>query len=344
VLPIKLPEDANELAGLVESKLERQVRDLATEVADVWLNQKSLSSLRKLEIEGASRLIAEKLRKEEPNLEGSWNCLRDWAWVALQNDMLIQRIAGDLEPDVVAKAQAVLGRWAKRQEGREFTEEALSYVFEALARNKRRFDGSPGGFFFWVGKVIRNQRINQYRQKSPGRGGQSAETTLPLPEVASIPIGKQARPQPWRPLELPATDIGVPIELLPARALRQNPDQEFESDVIRQIERWSARERVILLILVRVWKRVPGEIWDAWVREDGREPPFPPEEMMPVGGITRWDDWLPVVAVTLVMSQRALRNFQNRHKHRFKELPQIPWLKPGNELPRAQNRNGRNPE
>ena len=67
---------------------------------------------------------------------------------------------------------------------------------------------------------------------------------------------------------------------------RSNPDEpsvydfnlsESEADALRD---WDPLDGVILFCLAGHWSQVPPAVWEAWLDELGREPPFPPPEFV----------------------------------------------------------------
>ena len=132
--------------------------------------------------------------------------------------------------------------------------EASSHVWQHLAT----FNGQDGKAFApWCRRMLRNLLIDRLR--AAGRQPSSNETDLhvsvdALPEAASLGNGQIA-------------------SVLDQTLDRQHP---FGMDDLSRIRGWKLRDRLVLLVLANLWRKIPADEWRQWVEEFGLVAPFPP--------------------------------------------------------------------
>jgi hypothetical protein len=219
------------------------------------------------------------------------------------------RVVGDLRRQVTSRAIQFVMRtcgWIP-PEGREFIELAPSILAEKLLSAKKRpdFGRSDHRFLGWAEVSLAND-WNDRGRRYVRRPRQIVDYEF------------DDRPAPG----------GEPSRL----------DQEvdpYPKPILDQIGRWKRPiQRVGLLTYVWVWKRIPSDLWNAWVRECGLKPPFPPEEILVWQGVRAWHQ---SVADALGMTPRQLTLVLTRNQHLLEDLPQIPWLSPDNTLPGSED-------
>jgi DNA-directed RNA polymerase specialized sigma24 family protein len=138
------------------------------------------------------------------------------------------------------------------QAGQDLRDEALSHVLRHIGR----FNAAGGRFVAWCRRVLTNRLIDLLRRAESRR----AEALRP-----------EAREDRSAGLRLRAFEVTADLAA------------PFSPADLARVCAWAPLDRVVLLSLGLLWRKVPGDVWERTVRACGLEPPFPP------GGFGEWD-------------------------------------------------------
>jgi DNA-directed RNA polymerase specialized sigma24 family protein len=176
----------------------------------------------------------------------------------ISNDpTLLAARARDVNLPEVLREQArrelvpVIGRIASRigadagQAGRDLRDDAVCHVLGRLDR----FTATERCFVAWCRRVLANRLIDLLRRAAARR----AEVLYP-----------EAREDPSAGLGLRAFEVAADLAA------------PFSAADLARVRAWGPLDRVVLLSLGLLWRKVPDEEWRRTVRACGLQPPFPP--------------------------------------------------------------------
>jgi DNA-directed RNA polymerase specialized sigma24 family protein len=93
--------------------------------------------------------------------------------------------------------------------------------------------------------------------------------------------------------------------------------ESFTSHDRKQIDSWPVLDRVLLLTVYDLWRKIPHASWELWCKEAGLPHPFPEEPAIPRDR----GEWINLIAEILPASPHAL---QNRIRRRLEQLRREP--------------------
>ncbi len=131
------------------------------------------------------------------------------------------------------------------QVGRDLRDEAISHVLSHLDR----FTATERCFVVWCRRVLTNRLIDLLRRAAARRA------------VALSPEGR----------EDPSAALG-----LRAREVAADLAAPFSAADLARVCAWKPLDRLLLLSLGLLWRKVPDPVWQRTVRACGLQPPFPP--------------------------------------------------------------------
>jgi DNA-directed RNA polymerase specialized sigma24 family protein len=148
-----------------------------------------------------------------------------------------------LVPVIRGVARGVAGDTT--QAGRDLQDEAVSHVLRRLDR----FTPVGGRFVRWCRRVLTNRLIDLIRRAEARR----AEGLPP-----------EGREDPSAGLDLRAFEVAADLAA------------PFSEADLARVCAWRPQERLVLLSLGLLWRKVPAEVWGRTVTACGLQPPFPP--------------------------------------------------------------------
>lgn len=220
--------------------------------------------------------------------------------------VIVEAAISALKPLIEQTAKRVCqGRMVWKSHGLDFVANSVAEI--ALPRTGR--DGTPqdpriaeyspasGEFAAWLRAVLNNLLVDQLRSESR----------------------RKAREAKWvisRHGPKPTED---PVELAQAKPSDDDLDRNtrFTDDDLKRIDAWPVLDRVLLLTVFELWRKIPDLRWDIWCREAGLSHPFPPDPGIP----RERGEWINFMAQVLVASPNAL---QNRLRRRLEQLRKEP--------------------
>jgi DNA-directed RNA polymerase specialized sigma24 family protein len=132
-----------------------------------------------------------------------------------------------------------------RQPGRDLLDEAVSHVLHRLDR----FSVASGCFVPWCRRVLTNRLTDLVRRAGVRRA-----------EV----LHAEEREDPSADASLRAFEVAADLAA------------PFSAADLARVCDWTQEDRVVLLSLGLLWRKVPAEVWRRTVTACGLEPPFPP--------------------------------------------------------------------
>ncbi len=208
----------------------------------------------------------------------------------------------------------------------DFEDEAISFIRTKGAY----FDPAKGTFESWCYRVLKNRAIdflrNSYRQEElvpPFRVSENSGRLHWLEEKSPRLEGNEQLSEaiaehPWSP-ERPDP------ELLTATFKSEDFDDDqaylcgektFTKQILRRCESLPVLCRVVVFALTGLWRAVPAEDWESWLRETDINPPFPPPELMTKEFSTN----VKILAGLLGTSEAAIRQHYYRALRKLKRL------------------------
>lgn len=203
-------------------------------------------------------------------------------------------------------APMLVARWG--QLGRDLIDEAPGRVWELIERGK--FDPCRAeSFKNWCCTVLRNLLYQMGRREKRRRGHEITASTLE--QNADTVYGILD--------ELEATEnTDSGIHEIEAEDFLTASFSEADAARIRD---WDMLDRIILLCLAGLWRKVPVVQWASWCDAVARErkltAPLPPDELLECE--TR-EQRLPVLASALDMRRNTLAQRWKRRKQLLHEL------------------------
>jgi len=205
---------------------------------------------------------------------------------AIQRDASKEEVDSALrtiEPEVTQIAQRVCTH--RRVAGNlehDLTGEALGLIWKGL----KRFDADKAPFQAWAYRVLMNALKDMWRRKR--------KAPLSLKDE-SITLPPDRQPD-HRGLVAKALDWTAP----------------FSEDDLARIEAWKTRDRLRLLAVSRLWRKIPESAWEDWCRESNVEAPFPPTECVPEDN----PEWMKLLAKAIGENFGAFkRHWHRKRKH-----------------------------
>ncbi len=131
------------------------------------------------------------------------------------------------------------------QAGRDLRDEAISHVLRRL----HGFDPAAGPFAAWCRRVLTNRLIDLLRRAAARR----AEVLRP-----------EGREDPSAGLGLRAFEVAADLAA------------PFSAADVARVCAWKPFDRLVLLSLGLLWRKLPDPVWRQTVRACGLQPPFPP--------------------------------------------------------------------
>jgi RNA polymerase sigma factor (sigma-70 family) len=201
------------------------------------------------------------------------------------------RAVRDLEPTIRRVARRLVARFVGSSPA-DLLEEALGRVWEALGGYE------PGNSFeAWCYGVLRNHLLARFRQQQRERAHRSDAT-----------VETQA------------------VEL--QRALEKALDGETNlSEADLQVVRgWASGQRLAVLALCGLWRRVPGTEWSAWVEEYRTDhqstlpDPFPPASLEECADLS---ERMTVLCDAVKVPRNTLSVWLYRRKPMLRELQYV---------------------
>ena len=208
-----------------------------------------------------------------------------------------------LQPLVEQTAQRVCRcRMVSKQIREDFVAGAAAFVWHGLEMGKdsvRRppiasYDPSRGRFPAWLWTVLDRCLIDFLRSEAPRRN--NCGRTITVEEGDSDPILNEPSPAPPDPAD------------------EMDRTSPFMSDSdIDRIKNWPILDRILVLVVLGLWRKIPRDLWCEWCKEAGFSAPFPQNEEE---HLTR-GEWINIIAELLSSTRNAL---QNRLRRRLKKL------------------------
>jgi hypothetical protein len=175
---------------------------------------------------------------------------------------------GALRPLIEQTATRVcVRRRVGRQVQLDFAENALAAVVgpretadgAAVSARIHTYDAEEGPFPGWLWRVL--DRLLMDVLKSRRRRGKH--------EALATDSGDKGGMMERQP-DLATSDLDA----------RMDHNAPFGEMDLQEIEAWPVRDRLRVLVVARLWRKVPEHLWVGWCEEEGLSQPFPdnPEE------------------------------------------------------------------
>jgi len=91
----------------------------------------------------------------------------------------------------------------------------------------------------------------------------------------------------------------------------------FADQDLEQIAAWPVLDRILVLVVFGLWRKIPTNAWRGWCSDAGLPNPFPPETQ----GERKRGEWISFVAESLSASPNALQNRLRRRLEKLKYEP-----------------------
>ncbi len=176
-----------------------------------------------------------------------------------------------LHDTIVEVARSVARKWGYSSGDREvFVADSLGVAWDKLPKFPRN-GGAP--LQAWLHAVLRNDNFSKHRTS-------------------------KRRAHLWR--QMPQTDPQEAMQIEPidssnsfAEFLWQlDADTPFSGAALELIAAQSPINRLVVLLSVGLWKKVPVNIWETWVTEQLIPLPFPPHEFFSLHEPDQRIEWL----------------------------------------------------
>jgi len=95
---------------------------------------------------------------------------------------------------------------------------------------------------------------------------------------------------------------------------------------LQEIEAWPVRDRLRVLVIAGLWRKVPEHLWVGWCEEEGLSQPFPDE----IGEPATTQDGIAWVAAELGESLEAAKQHWYRKRKLLRNLEYVRELRHGN--------------
>lgn len=93
----------------------------------------------------------------------------------------------------------------------------------------------------------------------------------------------------------------------------------FADQDVEQIAAWPVLDRILVLVVFGLWRKIPTDIWSGWCSDAGLPNPFPPE---PDSERER-GELINLIAELLTASPNALQNRLRRRLEKLKDEPLV---------------------
>jgi DNA-directed RNA polymerase specialized sigma24 family protein len=163
---------------------------------------------------------------------------------------LRDRAARDLQPFLVEMARRIAGRWNRW--GADVIDELVSHA----ALKNLKIEPRPRQFEPWCYTVMKNRFRDWVRHNRHD----------PLNHLAPETFVADNQPDPG--LAHFQSELEYALD-------RQAP---FSPRDLARIGAWKPQQRLVLLCLSLLWRKVPPDVWRQWADQCGLGPGFPPPE------------------------------------------------------------------
>lgn len=184
------------------------------------------------------------------------------------------------------------------QIGYDFTDDAYGHIWEKLSQG--RFDPRKGDFAPWCRTVLRNLFRDVARR---ARRRAKTASTSDVPEAGTE---------------------NASLHQLADQELEEFSTSPFSAAEMREIRQWPAKDRVTLLWLSGLWRKVPVSVWERWARDLHHRPIqrwlSPPPELL---AAEEPDERLPLVAEALGEKRNTVSQRWCRKKALLRRLDSV---------------------